>query len=44
MKLGLVTAAIVLALSGCGSTKSPTAGLDAGQVTPINAQIGRAHV
>ena len=38
MKLGLVTAAIVLALSGCGSTKTPTAGLDGGQVTPINAQ------
>jgi hypothetical protein len=38
MKLGIITATIVLALAGCGSTKPPPSALDGGQVTPINAQ------
>ena len=38
MKLKLATVAVALALTACGSTKSPTAGLDGGAITPINAQ------
>lgn len=38
MKLKLAAVAVALALTACGSTKSPTAGLDGGAITPINAQ------
>ena len=38
MKLKLAAVAVALALTACGSTKSPTAGLDGGSITPINAQ------
>ena len=38
MKLKLAAVAVALALTACGSTKAPTAGLDGGAITPINAQ------